>query len=106
MEFGFIAAIFLAELFFFPRFWCRLFCPTGACLALIRAPFTLRVRPAVPNPKAPCCKENVCSPACPMGLAPYGQGHDLLCTNCARCIDACRSGRNSSVLGFTGFSQP
>ena len=106
VEFGFIAAIFLVELFFFPRFWCRLFCPTGACLALIRAPFTLRVRAAVGNPKDPCCKENACSPACPMGLAPYREGPDLLCTNCARCIDACRGGKDRPVLGFTGFSQP
>ena len=106
VEFGFIAAIFLAELFFFPRFWCRLFCPTGACLSLIRAPFTLRVRAAVPNPKAPCCKENACSPACPMGLAPYREGANLLCTNCARCIDACRNGKDREVLGFTGFSRP
>jgi len=104
VEFGFIAAIFLAELFFFPRFWCRLFCPTGTCLSLIRAPFTLRVRAAVPNPKAPCCKEDACSPACPMGLAPYREGTNLLCTNCARCIDECRGGKDKPVLRFTGFS--
>ena len=106
VEFGFIAAIFLVELLFFPRFWCRLFCPTGACLSLIRAPFTLRIRAKAKNPKAPCCKENVCSAVCPMGLAPYREGTDLLCTNCARCIDACRSGKDREVLGFTGFSQP
>jgi ferredoxin-type protein NapH len=106
LEFGFIAVILLVELFFVPRFWCRLFCPTGACLSLIRAPFTLRVRAAVRNPKAACCKENDCSPACPMGLAPFREGGDLLCTNCARCIDACASGENRGVLGFTGFSRP
>ncbi len=106
VELGFIVLILGLELLLLPRFWCRLFCPTGACLSLIRAPFTLRVRAAVPNPKAPCCNENACSPACPMGLAPYRQGGNLLCTNCARCIDACRSGKDREVLGFTGFSQP
>ena len=106
VEFGFILLILGLELLLFPRFWCRLFCPTGACLSLIRAPFTLRVRAAVPNPKAPCCKENDCSPACPMGLAPYRQGGDLLCTNCARCIDACAGGEERGVLGFSGFSLP
>ncbi len=106
LEFGFIAAILLTELLFFPRFWCRLFCPTGSCLALIRAPFTLKVRSAAGNPKAPCCKENACGPACPMGLAPHQEGANLLCTNCARCIDACRSDGDRGLLGFRGFSQP
>jgi len=104
MEFGFILFILAVELLLFPRFWCRLFCPTGACLALIRAPFTLRVKGGTKNPKAPCCKDNLCSPACPMGLVPYREAENLLCTNCARCIDACRKERDSAMLGFVGFT--
>ena len=106
VEIGFIAAVFLVELFFFPRFWCRLFCPTGACLSLIRAPFTLRIRAKAKNPKGPCCKENTCSAVCPMGLAPYREGANLLCTNCARCIDACSEGRDAQAIHFAGFSPP
>ncbi len=104
VEFGFIAAIFLVELVFLPRFWCRLFCPTGTCLSLVRAPFTLRIRARAKSPKAPCCTENACSAACPMGLAPYREGADLLCTNCARCIDACGEGRDAPAIRFAGFS--
>jgi len=103
VEFGFIAAIIVLELLFFPRFWCRLFCPTGACLSLVRAPFTLRIRARTKTPSAPCCKESVCSASCPMGLAPYREGSDLLCTNCARCIDACGTGEKAGMLGFAGF---
>lgn len=105
VEFGFIATVFLVEMLFFPRFWCRLFCPTGACLSLIRGPFTLRISARAKNQKTPCCKEDVCSADCPMGLSPYRQGADLLCTNCARCIDACRGGRSAGMLGFAGFFQ-
>ncbi len=106
VEFGFIVLLLAVELFLLPRFWCRLFCPTGACLSLMRTPYTLRVRARSGNPKAPCCKKNTCSPACPMGLVPYREGGDLLCTNCARCIDACGGIREKKMLGFRGFSTP
>ncbi len=105
VEFGFILLILVVELLLFPRFWCRLFCPTGACLALLRTPFTLRVRGGAKNPNAPCCKGNLCSPACPMGLAPYREAENLLCTNCAKCIDACREEGDSGILGFVGFTR-
>ncbi len=99
LECGFIAIVWLLELTFLPRFWCRLFCPTGAFLGLFRGPFTLRISSRSAAAGGPCCKDNHCSAACPMGLAPYREGNDLLCTNCGRCIDACGHGR----LAFSGF---
>lgn len=100
VEFAFIAVLLLLEVSFLPRFWCRLFCPTGAVVSLLRTQYTLRVRSRTVNPKGPCCAENHCSPACPMGLEPFREAENLLCTNCGRCIDECRNGR----LRFEGFN--
>jgi ferredoxin-type protein NapH len=104
LEFGFIALLLLLELSILPRFWCRLFCPTGALVSLFRTRSTLHVGTDIRTPKAPCCKENLCSAACPMGLEPFREGANLLCTNCARCIDACKSGSVHGRLRFKGFT--
>ena len=104
LEFGFIAVLLLLELSFFPRFWCRLFCPTGAFVSLFRTRFTLHVDTDIRTPKAPCCSSNLCSTACPMGLAPFREGRNLLCTNCLRCVDACRSHGAGGRLRLKGFS--
>jgi ferredoxin-type protein NapH len=99
IELVFILVLVFLELTWLPRFWCRLFCPTGAVISLFRSRFTLRVSSSVRNPKAPCCSDRTCSMACPMGLEAYREGSNSLCTNCGRCIDACPSRR----LSFSGF---
>lgn len=104
LEIGFIAILVALELLALPRFWCRLFCPTGAFLSLFRAPFTLQVATRIKTPKGPCCKGNFCSLACPMGLAPFKEGGNLLCTNCGLCVDACGANSGPGGLRFTGFS--
>jgi ferredoxin-type protein NapH len=104
LEFGFIIILALLELTILPRFWCRLFCPTGSCISVIRMPFTLRVANELQKIRKPCCKENFCASACPMGLQPALEADNLLCTNCARCIDACAAGNEVGRLHFHGFS--
>lgn len=99
IEFWFIILLFFGELLFFPRFWCRLFCPTGSVISLFRTPLTLRVGIGGKTPGSPCCRENHCSGSCPMGLEPYRESQNILCTNCARCIDAC----SFHKLAFRGF---
>jgi ferredoxin-type protein NapH len=104
LELGFIALLLLLELLVLPRFWCRLFCPTGAFLPVFRLPYTLRVGTNVPNPKSACCKGNYCTVACPMGLSAFREGNNLLCTNCGRCIDACAANGGPGKLRFKGFT--
>lgn len=104
LEIGFIVALLLLELTLLPRFWCRLFCPTGTLIAVFRLPFSLRVGTTIPTPRNACCKEGHCSAVCPMGLDPYRQGKDLLCTNCGLCINACTRGKAAGGLRFKGFA--
>ncbi len=99
IEILFILSILLIELLLFPRFWCRLFCPTGSVVSAFKTPLTLRVENHIKNPKAPCCKEHYCFGVCPMGLDPYKESKDLLCVNCGKCIDACPYDR----LNYEGF---
>ncbi len=105
IEFTFIAALVLLELLLIPRFWCRLFCPTGAFISLFRTPFTLRIGTLIKTPKSACCRDNHCSAVCPMGLAPFREGSNLLCTNCGLCVDACGQGKGPGSLRFKGFAQ-
>ncbi len=100
VEILFIAAILLLELTLLPRFWCRMFCPTGAVISLFARPSSLHVSPGPVNPQTPCCKDAWCVGSCPMGLIPYRESRDRLCTNCGLCVDACRPGR----MQFRGFT--
>ncbi|MDA8406600.1 MAG: 4Fe-4S binding protein [Deltaproteobacteria bacterium] len=93
IEILFVLGIVGLQLTLLPRFWCRMFCPTGALLSLIRSPQTLRVDSLSKHPTTPCCKEISCSDVCPMGLQPYRESRDLLCVNCGQCIDACKHDR-------------
>jgi ferredoxin-type protein NapH len=99
VEFIFIAAILILEFALFPRFWCRFFCPTGTVLSILKTDYTLHVSPGPKKSKKPCCSENNCAKVCPMGLEPYNESGNLLCTNCGLCVDSCKTGR----LKFKGF---
>jgi len=104
LEIAFIAVLLLLEFSILPRFWCRLFCPTGSLISVFRTRFSLGVGTAIKTPRGACCKDNRCSGACPMGLKPFREANDLLCTNCGRCIDACKGGTAAGGLGFKGFA--
>lgn len=93
IEILFLLGILGLQLTLLPRFWCRMFCPTGTVLSLIRSPYTLGVESTNKNSASPCCRENSCSDVCPMGLQPYRESRDLLCVNCGQCIDACKHNR-------------
>lgn len=99
VEFALIVIILGFQLTIFPKMWCRLFCPTGSVSALFKTSTGLRVVCLSRQTTGSCCRESFCLDVCPMGLAPYREADNLLCVNCGRCIDACRSER----LVFRGF---
>jgi len=100
IEFVFIVMLFLLQLTVVPRMWCRLFCPTGAVISLVRSPFGFRVICRARQTGGPCCRENTCTSVCPMGLSPFREAGNLLCVNCGKCIESCPLGN----LAFSGFN--
>ena len=70
------------------RLMCRDFCPYGRIQTAIvdRATLTLHL----PNKKLERCIEcNSCIKVCPMEID-IRDGYQVECTNCGRCLDACR----------------
>ncbi len=99
IEVFFLVVLVITEVAFLPHFWCKYFCPTGTCTSLLTNRRSLHVEQAGKVANAPCCKEMDCTKVCPMGLQPYKESRNSLCTNCGRCIDACKNSR----LQYKGF---
>lgn len=92
----FILLLLLGEFFIAHRFWCRLFCPSGICLSLMRPAGGLRVARA----GGKCTDCGACLAACPMELDPCGDGLSPLCHNCGACLAACPENRHGDTLRF------
>ncbi len=100
---GLLLGIFLLDLFFAPRVWCRSLCPSGGALSLLGARRLWRIRMDAGR----CTHCGYCDEACPYGLEPMGlaeaKGFDWLkCDNCGLCRDVCPTGALSYRFDLKG----
>ncbi len=94
-ELVFILFILVLEFFFF-KYWCRLFCPTGSFLSLFQGRRGLKVKKI----ELECRSCHTCIRSCPMQINPMTEGDNPMCHNCGICIDACPDNHKQPTLGF------
>jgi len=75
--------------------FCTAICPYGYLQNMLKDKHTLLVH--FHDPLDTCINCNKCVRACPMGIDIRKSSHQLECTHCAECIDAC-----SGILGKLG----
>lgn len=69
------------------RLWCRVLCPVGATMALLRTPKTLAIR--WDESLCACPRVAPCHTGCPWGVDPRKKMTFDACTNCMKCVDVC-----------------
>lgn len=94
-ELTFILLILFLE-FFFLKYWCRLFCPTGSFLSLFQGRRGLKVSKL----QLKCSGCHTCIRSCPMQINPMTEGENPMCHNCGVCIDACPDNQQRPTLRF------
>ncbi|MDR0588660.1 MAG: NapH/MauN family ferredoxin-type protein [Burkholderiales bacterium] len=92
-----VVFVFLVEVFYSRRLWCRSFCPVGATYGLLNKLSMIKIK-AKPSK---CTRCGDCLSAChvPEALAPVFHANDQKsryitltdCTLCGRCVDRCRT---------------
>jgi ferredoxin-type protein NapH len=95
IEAFFILVLLILE-FFFYKFWCRYFCPTGTFLSLFKTKRGLHIGKVVES----CSSCMSCRNVCPMQLYPFEEGRNVLCFNCGDCIDICPDNRKKDTIKF------
>jgi len=78
--------------------FCHSVCPYGMFQSVLRSDVT--VVTTLQDPDNRCIECRACDRICPMRLDVREQSTESFCSNCTRCIDACRSvlGRDSEVI--------
>lgn len=94
-EFIILPIILILEFFFFYRFWCRYFCPTGTLLSLFRIKKGLHV-----EYYGNCSNCLRCVKVCPMVLDPRKDGESSQCHNCGDCVANCLDNEKKDTLKF------
>ncbi|MBD3237194.1 MAG: 4Fe-4S binding protein [Candidatus Eisenbacteria bacterium] len=80
-----------------PFFWCRVLCPFGATLGVLR-----KVSPLAPTIQSGCTACGICDAACPQQI-PVSERRrvaDMDCTQCLSCVDSCPSKQVALVAGY------
>jgi len=95
-EIAFISILIILEFFYF-RWWCRFFCPTGTFLSFFRIKRGMTVRKVTDQ----CSNCLSCVRSCPMMINPMTMGENSNCNNCGDCVDACPDNRKKDTLKFT-----
>lgn len=94
-EFLLIPVLLILEFFFFYRFWCRFFCPTGTCLSVFQNKRGMKVSYA-----GNCSDCLRCVKECPMAIDPRKDGASTMCNNCGMCISVCPDNKKAKTLFY------
>jgi polyferredoxin len=90
-----VTLLTLLDFAFLRQRFCTAICPYGYLQGMLADSHTLLVH--YQDESGKCIKCEKCVRACPMGIDIRRSSHQLECTHCAECIDAC-----SAVLGRLG----
>ncbi|MCB4203918.1 4Fe-4S binding protein [Deferribacterales bacterium Es71-Z0220] len=94
-EIVFILFLIVME-FFYYKFWCRYFCPTGSFLSVLGLKRMLNVKKI--NEDCSMCLS--CIKVCPMAINPMEDGQSIACNNCGDCIDNCPDNHKRPTLKY------
>lgn len=94
-EFLIIPILLVLEFFFFYRFWCRFFCPTGTCLSIFQNKRGMKI-----SYSGSCSQCLKCVKACPMVIDPRKDGESTMCNNCGVCVSVCGDNKKNKTLFY------
>lgn len=94
-EVVFIVVLIMVE-FFYYKFWCRYFCPTGSFLSVLGIKRIMKVEKL--NKDCSMCLS--CIKVCPMVINPMEDGYSIACNNCGDCVDICPDNLKRPTLKY------
>jgi len=94
-EVVFIIILIVCE-FFYYKFWCRYFCPTGSFLSILGIKRMMKVDKL--NQDCSMCLR--CVKVCPMCINPMEDGQSIACNNCGDCVDICPDNHKTPTLKY------
>jgi polyferredoxin len=95
---GIVLAVVGGIFWVFRERFCHSLCPYGMFQGVLRSDITLVT--ALQDPQNRCINCQACDRTCPMRLDVRQQSTESFCSNCTRCIDACKAvlGQDREVI--------